>query len=171
MKTFLPATKLRMGSVLNKTKMVAKSREILEFLHSDISPFDIVGQLGSGGQKTVEIARGLIHDSKVIILDEPTSSFTQTEISHLLDILRKLAKSGISIVYISHHLEEVFKVADRVTVIRDGQKINTYNVEDLTEQQLIIDMVGRDVSLFYQRQKADIGDVMFEIKNLKRQWC
>jgi ABC-type sugar transport system ATPase subunit len=154
------------GIVLNKTKMVAKSREILEFLHSDISPFDIVGQLGSGGQKTVEIARGLIHESKVIILDEPTSSFTQTEISHLLDILKKLAKSGISIVYISHHLEEVFKVADRVTVIRDGQKINTYNAQDLTEQQLIIDMVGRDVSLFYQRQKAEIGDIMFEIKNL-----
>ena len=155
------------GIVLNKTKMVAKSREILEFLHSDISPYDIVGQLGSGGQKTVEIARGLIHESKVIILDEPTSSFTQTEISHLLGILKKLAKSGISIVYISHHLEEVFKVADRVTVIRDGQKINTYNVEDLTEQQLIIDMVGRDVSLFYKRQKAEIGEVMFEIKNLR----
>jgi ribose transport system ATP-binding protein len=155
------------GIVLNKTKMVAKSREILEFLHSDISPYDVVGQLGSGGQKTVEIARGLIHDSKVIILDEPTSSFTQTEISHLLDILRKLAKSGISIIYISHHLEEVFKIADRVTVIRDGQKISTYNKEDLNEQQLIIDMVGRDVSLFYQRQKADIGDVMFEIKNLR----
>jgi ribose transport system ATP-binding protein len=139
----------------------------MEFLHSEISPYDIVGQLGSGGQKTVEIARGLIHDSKVIILDEPTSSFTQTEISHLLDIIKKLAQSGISIIYISHHLEEVFKIADRVTVIRDGQKINTYSKEDLREQQLIIDMVGRDVSLFYQRQKADIGDVMFEIKNLR----
>ena len=155
------------GIILNKKKMVEKSWEILKYLHSDVSPYDIVGQLGSGGQKTVEIAKALIQESKVIILDEPTSSFTQTEISHLLDIIRKLAQGGISIVYISHHLEEVFQIADRVTIIRDGQKINTYNIKDLTEKQLIIDMVGRDVSLFYKRQKADIGEVVFEARNIR----
>ena len=134
------------GVILNRKEMINKTRDILDYLHSKVSPLDIVGQLGSGGQKTVEIARGLLQDSRVIILDEPTSSFSQTEIDHLLGIIKKLAKSGISIIYISHHLEEVFKIADRVTVIRDGVKINTYDSKDLTEQQLINDMVGRDVS-------------------------
>ncbi len=155
------------GIVLNSTQMVAKTREILKYLHSDISPFDIVGQLGSGGQKIVEIARGLIQESRIIILDEPTSSFSQTEISHLLDILKKLSENGISIIYISHHLEEVFMIADRATVIRDGQKINTYEAKDLTEQKLINDMVGRDVSLFYQRPKVPIGEIVFTTKNLE----
>jgi ribose transport system ATP-binding protein len=154
------------GIILNKAKMVTRAKEILKFLHSDISPYAIVGQLGSGGQKTVEIAKALLQESKIIILDEPTSSFSQTEINHLLDILKKLSQNGISVIYISHHLEEVFKIADRVTVIRDGLKINTYTKENLSERQLIIDMVGRDVSLFYKRQKAGIGEVLFEAKNL-----
>jgi len=155
------------GIILNSVQMVAKTRDILKYLHSNISPFDIVGQLGSGGQKIVEIARGLIQESRIIILDEPTSSFSQTEISHLLDILKTLSKSGISIIYISHHLEEVFMIADRVTVIRDGQKINTYMIKDLTEEKLINDMVGRDVSLFYKRPEVPIGDIVFTAKNIQ----
>lgn len=154
------------GIVINKPRMIAKAQEILEYLHSDISPFDFIGQLGSGAQKTVEIAKALIQESKVIILDEPTSSFSQTEINHLLNIIKKLAQNGLSIIYISHHLEEVFKIADRVTVIRDGQKINTYDIENLTEQMLIRDMVGRDVSLFYQRPGMPIGEIIFEASHL-----
>jgi ABC-type sugar transport system ATPase subunit len=154
------------GIVINKPRMTAKAREVLEYLHANVSPNDIVGDLGSGGQKMVEIAKALIQDSKVIILDEPTASFSQTEIEHLLSIVRKLAQNGISIIYISHHLEEVFEIADRVTVIRDGEKISTYDAKDISEQTLIRDMVGRDVSLFYQRQPADIGDIVFEVRDL-----
>ncbi len=154
------------GIVIDKPAMVAKARAVLQDLHSSISPYDIVGNLGSGGQKTVEIAKALIQESKVIILDEPTASFSQTEIELLLSIIRKLAERGLSIIYISHHIEEVFKVADRVTVLRDGQKINTYDSANLSEQALIHDMVGRDVSLFYQRQQVPIGDVVFEVRNL-----
>jgi len=154
------------GPMINKQKMVAKTKEVLEFLHSDVSPYDIVGHLGSGEQKTVEIARAFIEESKIMILDEPTASFSKKEIEHLLGIVRKLADEGIGIIYISHHLDEVFKIADRVTVIRDGAKINTYDVENLTEQKLIKDMVGRDVSSFYKREDAEIGDVVFEAENL-----
>jgi ribose transport system ATP-binding protein len=154
------------GVVLNRPRMVAKTREVLQSLNSNISPDDIVGSLGSGGQKTVEIAKALIQESKVIILDEPTASFSQTEIEHLLDIVRTLAQNGISIIYISHHLEEVFKIADRVTVIRDGRQINTYAAKGLTEQMLIRDMVGRDVSLFYHREPVPVGEVMFEARDL-----
>ncbi len=155
------------GVTLNRREMIRKTQEILDYLHSEVSPLDIVGQLGSGGQKIVEIARGLVQESRVIILDEPTSSFSQTEIDHLLSIIKKLSENGISIIYISHHLEEVFKIADRVTVIRDGIKINTYDSEDITEQKLINDMVGREVSLFYKRERVPIGEVKFEVKNLK----
>ncbi len=154
------------GIVINRAQMVAKAREVLEYLHSDISPYDIVGQLGSGGQKTVEIAKGLVQDSKVIILDEPTASFSQTEIEHLLSIIKKLAENGMSVIYISHHLEEVFKIADRVTVLRDGQKISTYSAAELTERALIHDMVGRDVSLFYKREAVAVGDLAFEARNV-----
>ncbi|TFG63660.1 MAG: sugar ABC transporter ATP-binding protein [Spirochaetales bacterium] len=154
------------GITINRREMVKKTQEILDYLHSNIDPLDIVGQLGSGAQKTVEIARGLVQKSRVMILDEPTASFSQTEIDHLLSILKKLAESGISIIYISHHLEEVFKIADRATVIRDGIKISTYESKEITEQKLINDMVGRDVSLFYERPKVPIGEVKFEVKNL-----
>jgi ABC-type sugar transport system ATPase subunit len=154
------------GIVINRSQMVARAQAVLDYLHSNISPYDIVGSLGSGGQKTVEVAKALIQESKVVILDEPTASFSQTEIENLLNIIRRLAQNGISIIYISHHLEEVFQIADRVTVIRDGQKINTYDSKDLTEQKLIRDMVGRDVSLFYRREQVPIGDVVFEVRNL-----
>ncbi len=87
-----------------------------------------MGQLGSGDQKTRRDRKGPGAGIKGnIILDEPTSSFSQTEIDHLLSIIKKLSEDGISIIYISHHLEEVFKIADRVTVIRDGIKVNTYD--------------------------------------------
>ncbi len=153
------------GGLLRKSQMVNKTAEILEFLNSTISPYDIVGQLGSGEQKTVEVARAFIKESKVIILDEPTASFSQTEIRNLLHIVKKLASEGISIIYISHHLEEVFEIADRVTVIRDGMKINTYNIKDLDECTLINDMVGRDVCSFFNREKVDIGSIKFEAEN------
>lgn len=154
------------GPLVSKSAMVAKTKEVLEFLHSDISAYDIVGDLGSGEQKTVEIARAFIQESKIMVLDEPTASFSKKETDHLLGIIKKLASEGISIIYISHHLDEVFKIADRVTVIRDGEKINTYGIENLTEQQLIKDMVGRDISAFYKRDKAKIGEVVFEAADI-----
>jgi ribose transport system ATP-binding protein len=154
------------GMLINKSAMVEKTQEVLTFLNSEISPYDIVGSLGSGTQKTVEVARAFIKESKIMILDEPTASFSMTETDHLLGIIRMLASQGISIIYISHHLDEVFKIADRVTVIRDGVKINTYDIKDLSEYQLIKDMVGRDVSAFYKRDKASIGEIMFEAKNI-----
>jgi ribose transport system ATP-binding protein len=155
------------GLAIDRPTMVAKTREILKYLHSDVSPFDIVGRLSSSARKVVEIAKALVQDAKVIIFDEPTASFSQVEIDHLFEIIKRLAQNGKSIIYISHHLEEVFRIADRVTVLRDGRKVNTYAIADLTEQKLIRDMVGRDVSLFYQRDKTPVAaDVVFEARGL-----
>ena len=110
------------GAGHRRATMVAKTRDILEYLHSDLSPFDIVGRLSSSARKIVEIAKALVREAKVIIFDEPTASFSHVETNHLFEIIKRLAQNNKSIIYISHHLEEVFRLADRVTVIRDGRK-------------------------------------------------
>jgi ribose transport system ATP-binding protein len=157
---------LKNDFIIDKKNMMKKTLEMLDYLEIPISPLDIVGQLGDGTQKLMEIARGLLSKSEVIILDEPTSSLGSNEIAHLLKVVRTLRDDGMCIIYISHHLEEVFEIADRATVIRDGEKIRTYEKTSLSPEKLISDMVGRDVSNFYQRRPVDIGDVMFEVKNL-----
>ena len=154
------------GLVLNKKAMVEKTKEILRYLDSEIDPYAIIGQLSGSQQKVVEIARCLIVRAKVVIMDEPTSSFSMKEIQHLLGIVRQLKKDGICIIYISHHLEEVFQIADQVTVIRDGVKVGTYGIEGLSEEQLINSMVGRDVGSFYSRETVPVGEVMFRVERL-----
>src|SRR5260221_12832811 len=105
-----------------------------------------MGDLSSGEQKIVEIAKGLVFKRKVIILDEPTASFSSVEIDNLLDIIETVMNSGLGIIYISHHLEEVFKICDRVTLLRDGRKVSEREIAVLTKTALSKDMVGRDPS-------------------------
>ncbi|MDA3846851.1 MAG: sugar ABC transporter ATP-binding protein [Vallitaleaceae bacterium] len=152
--------------LVQKKEMIKKTSEVLTYLDSNLDPESLVGDLSSGEQKLVEIAKGLIFQRKVIILDEPTASFSASEIEHLLGLIRTIKSKGIGVIYISHHLDEVFKIADRITVIRDGQKVNTYNCEDINEQILIKAMVGRDASTFYKRETVAIGDVIYEAKNI-----
>lgn len=154
------------GGFLVKSEMRKKTEEVLEYLKSPLTPDQIMGDLSSGEQKSVEIAKGLIFKRKVIILDEPTSAFSVSEIENLLEIIQTIKKSGIGIIYISHHLEEVFKIGDRVTVLRDGKRVSNYEMGDLTKEQLIKDMVGRDPSSFYKREAVPVGDVVFEAKNV-----
>jgi ribose transport system ATP-binding protein len=99
-------------------------------------------------------------------LDEPTASFSVSEIDNLLEIILTVKESGIGIIYISHHLEEVFRIADRITVLRDGQKVSMYELKDVTTEKLIKDMVGRDPSTFYKRESVPIGEVIFEARNV-----
>jgi len=152
--------------LLQKKEMRQQTAEVLKYLKSDLSPDLQMSELSSGEQKTVEIAKGLVFKRRVIILDEPTASFSSVEIDNLLDIIQTVKKTGLGIIYISHHLEEVFKIADRVTVLRDGRKVSVYGIEGLTKNTLIKDMVGRDPSTFYQRERAPIGEVVFEARNV-----
>ena len=151
---------------LNRTEMRRQTEDVLKFLKSPLRPGAIMKDLSSGEQKTVEIAKGLVFRRRVIILDEPTASFSAAEIENLLDIIAAVKKSGIGIIYISHHLEEVFRIADRVTVLRDGRKVSTYERADLTKDQLIRDMVGRDPSTFYKRETVPVGEVVFEARGV-----
>ena len=152
--------------VLQKSEMRKQTVEVLKYLKCDLSPEMKMGELSSGQQKSVEIAKGLVFKRRVIILDEPTASFSSVEIDNLLDIVQTVKNSGLGIIYISHHLEEVFKIGDRVTVLRDGRKVSMYDLNGLTKTALIKDMVGRDPSTFYQRERVPIGKVVFEARNV-----
>jgi ribose transport system ATP-binding protein len=152
--------------VLQKNEMRKRTIGVLRYLRSDLSPDMKMGELSSGQQKTVEIAKGLVFKRRVIILDEPTASFSSTEIDNLLDIIQTIKKSSLGVIYISHHLEEVFKIGDRVTILRDGRKVSEYDLNGLTKNTLIKDMVGRDPSTFYRRERVPIGDVVFETRNV-----
>ena len=154
------------GGLLQKREMRKQTVEVLKYLKSNLSPDMKMGELSSGEQKTVEIAKGLVFKRRVIILDEPTASYSSVEIDNLLDIIQTVKSSGLGIIYISHHLEEVFKVGDRVTVLRDGRKVSMYDLDGLTKNTLIKDMVGRDPSTFYQRESVPSGDVVFEARNV-----
>jgi ribose transport system ATP-binding protein len=152
--------------LLARAEMRRRAVEVLAYLKADIRPETIMGRLSSGQQKIVEIAKGLVFKRKVIILDEPTASFSTTEIDNLLEIIRTVRASGIGIIYISHHLDEVFRLAGRVTVLRDGRKVSQHDIQGLTKTQLIKDMVGRDPSTFYRRETVPRGEVVFEARGV-----
>lgn len=145
-----------------RRQMREETERILTYLKSDLGPDQRMRDLTAGQQKIVEIAKALVFKSTVIILDEPTASFSAREIGTVLDIVRTLRQDGIGIIFISHHLDEVFAIGDRTTVLRDGKKVSTYPVEGLSRSVLIKDMVGRDPSTFYQRERVERGAVMLE---------
>ncbi|MDR0519416.1 MAG: sugar ABC transporter ATP-binding protein [Clostridiales Family XIII bacterium] len=154
------------GGVMQFGEMRRRTQEVLDYLNSGIDPDEIVGRLSSGEQKIVEFAKALIFDRKVIILDEPTASFSASEIDNLLETVRKIKQRGIGIIYISHHLDEVFRIADRITVFRDGEFVITSDVSDIDEPQLIRYMVGRDASAFYSREYLQAGEVVLRAEGL-----
>ncbi|MBS1167788.1 MAG: sugar transporter ATP-binding protein [Proteobacteria bacterium] len=162
---FVGAEIARWG-IPQRKEMREQTERVLHYLKSDLSPDMRMSDLTSGQQKIVEIAKALVFRSNVIILDEPTASFSSQEIETVLDIVKTLKEDGIGIIYISHHLDEVFEVGDRATVIRDGRKVSTYPIAGLTKSTLIKDMVGRDPSTFYKRERTPRGEVALEVRNV-----
>lgn len=154
------------GGLMDFATMKKKTQEVLNYLNSNISPDAIAGQLSSGEQKIVEFAKALVFDRKVIILDEPTASFSVTEIENLLETVKKIKERGIGIIYISHHLDEVFRIADRITILRDGKLIRTVDAKDIDQPQLVREMVGRDASAFYHRDYYEPGEPVLEVEGL-----
>ena len=152
--------------VLQRKEMRRRTENVLRYLKSDLSPDTRMSALTSGQQKIVEIAKALVSKSNVIILDEPTASFSSREINTVLDIVRTVKQDGIGVIYISHHLDEVFEIGDRATVLRDGRKVSMHPVAGLTKTTLIKDMVGRDPSTFYKRERVKRGEVVLEVRNV-----
>ena len=155
----------RMG-VMQRKEMRRQTENVLRYLKSDLSPDIRMSALTSGQQKTVEIAKALVSKSNVIILDEPTASFSSQEIETVLNIVKTVKEDGIGVIYISHHLEEVFAIGDRATVLRDGRQVSMYPFAELTKTTLIKDMVGRGPSTFYKRERVKRGEVVLEVRNV-----
>ena len=156
----------RKGFVLNNSNMEDIARKYLGELGVDISPDEIVGELPVSKQQMIEIAKALSINAKILIMDEPTSSLTAKEIEELFRIIRQLKADGCGIVYISHRLEELKAIVDRVTIMRDGQYITDGNFKDMTMDQIIANMVGREIKEQFPRVSCPKGKKVFEVRNL-----
>ena len=152
---------------INWDKLYADTQAILEKYQLDVDPRATVGNLGVGKMQMVEIAKALSEDAKVLILDEPTSALSKAEVEKLMDILRTLKEHGITCIYISHRLEEFFLITDRVTVMRDGKVITTQPTKDVTQNDLVKFMVGREMKERFPKGKRKPGEVVFEVKDLE----
>lgn len=162
---FLGREKTKSG-VLSERKMVKEAGAILQKLNIDISPNAVVSDLAVSKQQMVEIAKALSTNAKVLIMDEPTSALTSKEIDDLFRIIRQLKSEGCGIVYISHRLEELQHIVDRVTILRDGQYITSmkFNVDDMEE--IITYMVGREIKEKFPKVECEKGKKIFEVRNL-----
>ena len=154
------------GIRLDNAQMEREAAEILEDLRIDIRPNQIVGELPVSKQQMIEIAKALSLHARILIMDEPTSALTAREIEELFRIIRKLRDDGCGIVYISHRLEELAHIVDRVTIMRDGQYITTMNYEDTTLDEIIEYMVGREIKEKFPRVTCEKGEKVFEVRNL-----
>ena len=154
------------GVRVDQKAMNQAAKKILDNLNIDIAPTTIVGSLQVSKQQMVEIAKALSTDAHVLIMDEPTSALTAKEIEDLFRIIRKLRDEGRGIVYISHRLEELQHIVDRVTILRDGQYITSMNYKDTSLDEIISYMVGRDIKEKFPRVTCPVGKTIFEVKHL-----
>lgn len=162
---FLGHEKTRSGVLSNK-EMNQEAKDILDRLNIDIDPATTVGDLATSKQQMVEIAKALSINAKILIMDEPTSSLTSDEIDDLFIIIKKLKVEGCGIVYISHRLEELQRIADRVIIMRDGKCVVSMNFKDTTMSEIISDMVGHEIKEEFPRVNCKRGKKIFEVQNL-----
>ena len=151
---------------IDYASMREECRRVFAMLNFDVDPDTRAGDLAVSEQQLVEIAKALSVDGQVIVMDEPTAALSRSEVERLLAIVKRLRNEGRSIIYVSHHLEEVFEVADRATVLRDGKKVTTVNIEGTSEDELVQLMVGRDVTSVFERQPGVVGDVVLEVNDI-----
>ena len=150
----------------NQKAMRKKAEEALGRLGVHISPAEVMSNLSVGQQQMIEICKALMVDAKVIIMDEPTAALTQSETLVLFDVIRSLKKQGISIVYISHRMEEIFELCDRISVLRDGTYIGTKNIPETNMNEIVKMMIGREIGERYPVRNCKIGDTVLKVKDL-----
>lgn len=150
----------------NQKAMRKKAEEALGRLGVHISPAEVMSNLSVGQQQMIEICKALMVDAKVIIMDEPTAALTQSETLVLFDVIRSLKKQGISIVYISHRMEEIFELCDRISVLRDGTYIGTKNIPETNMNGIVKMMIGREIGERYPVRNCKIGDTVLKVKDL-----
>ena len=164
---FLGRERGRMG-LLSAAEERRQAKTLFERIGVEVDPEALCRNLTVAQQQVVEIAKALAQEARIIVMDEPTASLTPREVDKLLAIVRDLRAQGIGIIYISHRLDEVFALADRAMVLRDGGHVDTRPVSDLTRDAVIQLMVGRSLDQEYPKRKADIGEVRLHARGLRR---
>ena len=165
---FIGREEFRHNWLIDDGASIKKAKKLFDLLKLDINPTEKVGNLTVGKQQMVEIAKALSMDAKVIVFDEPTAALTESEINELFVIIDDLRAKGVGIIYISHRMDEIARITDRVTVMRDGEYVGTVNTKETTKDEIIAMMVGRTI---YEDPKAasavaDDAPVVLEVKNL-----
>lgn len=146
--------------------MTKKAVELLNTLNVKLDPNAIIGDLTVSEKQIVEIAKAISREAKILVMDEPTAALSEEEAQSLFKIIRTLKSGGVSIIYISHRLKEVFEITDRVTVLRDGKKVDTLKTRDTTANWLVELMVGRDIKDMYPKREVPIGETVMEVEDL-----
>ena len=157
------------GRLIDRQALYKKAEEILQRVSLNVKPQEIAGDLSIAQQQMVEIGRALTRDARIIIMDEPTSSLTEKETEALMKLIEKLRSDGISIIYISHKLEEVLNISDRITVMCDGRYVASMDTKDTSRQQLIEAMLGRPLDNMYEHTPTKPGEVVLKVENLTRE--
>jgi D-xylose transport system ATP-binding protein len=162
---FLGREPSRFG-VINWSELYHRATTLLNDLHLDIDPRVPAGSLGIGRQQLVEIAKALSQNARILVLDEPTAALTESEVETLFAILQRLKERGVGMIYISHKLDEVFRMSDRITVLRDGRTVGTHAATEMTKDSVISAMVGREVGDIFPKPDHQLGTTALEVKGL-----
>ena len=152
--------------LVDHKKMYDMTKELLKDLDLDIDPKEKMANLTVAKMQMIEIAKAVSYNSDIVIMDEPTSALTDREVEHLFRIIERLRDQGKAIIYISHKMDEIFRISDEITVLRDGQYIGTCSAEELDTNKLISLMVGRELDEMFPKVECEIGDVRLDVKNL-----
>ena len=156
------------GIFIDRKKQEEKAEEILRELNMSIQPDVLVETLSPGQKQNLQIAKALHKRAKILIMDEPTASLGEDETKALMELIDRLKQSGIGIIYISHYMDEIFRVGDRVNVLKDGYSVSERDIREVTEETLIREMVGRDASGYYRKGSFSTGDRALEIRGYTR---
>jgi ribose transport system ATP-binding protein len=156
------------GFLLDRKEMVQRACRLLDRVGLDLGPLRTVEEISQHQAQLVEIAKVLGSNPCVLVMDEPTSALSREEVKRLFEIIRQLKKRGMTIIYISHHLSEIFQIADRVTVMRDGCRIDTKSINEVTPAVLVQMMVGQTIDEFYVQRRSTIGGIGLNVRNLTR---
>lgn len=155
--------------VCDKKAMRAKAKEVMQRVGVDIPVGKVMSELSVGQQQMVEICKALMVDAKVLIMDEPTAALTQSETKGLFEVIRSLQKKGVSIVYISHRMEEIFDLCDRITILRDGQYVGVRSIADTSMDEIVKMMIGREIGERFPVRHAQLGDEVLRVEGITHQ--
>ena len=154
--------------LIDKATMIANTRQLFEQLEINLKPTTLMKDISVANTQLVEIAKAISYNSSLIIMDEPTSAITEREVEHLFRMIRSVKEKGVSVIYITHKMDEVFQISDDITVLRDGKHINTVPASQATRNSLITMMVGRELTDLFPKSEASIGEVVLSVRNLSR---